>query len=262
MYKSIVTISLMVLSFSVAVAQSPQENQTPSVSKVSDKPTPPGNFIKVNLLGLPLRNYSFQYERVLSKRFSIALGYRFMPSGPLPLLSAIESAAEFEDISTKNALRSLNIANTAITPELRLYVGRKGYGRGFYLAPYYRYAAFDMKGLKVELENGNDNIIFSGKLTTQNIGLMLGAQWMVSKRISLDWWIIGAQIGSHSSNLKGRKDIPLTDEERADIESFSKDITFPNLNLKTEFIDNNTASITTTGPWAGLRAGLCLGVRF
>jgi hypothetical protein len=262
MYKSIISLSWMVISFSVAVAQDTQVNQAAPVRKVSATPKPPGNFIKINLLGLPLRNFSFQYERVLSKRISLALGYRFMPSGPLPLLSTIESIAGSEDPSTKEALRSLNISNTAITPELRFYVGRKGYGRGFYLAPYYRYATFNVKGLKVELDNGNDNIVFSGKLTTQNIGFMLGAQWMVSKRISLDWWIVGAQIGSHSSNLKGEKDIPLTDDERADIERFSKDITFPNLNLKTEFIDNNTASITTSGPWAGLRAGLCLGIRF
>ncbi|MFN5333711.1 MAG: DUF3575 domain-containing protein [Bacteroidota bacterium] len=262
MYKSIISLSWMVISFSVAVAQDTQVNQAAPVRKVSATPKPPGNFIKINLLGLPLRNFSFQYERVLSKRISLALGYRFMPSGPLPLLSTIESIAGSEDPSTKEALRSLNISNTAITPELRFYVGRKGYGRGFYLAPYYRYATFNVKGLKVELDNGNDNIVFSGKLTTQNIGFMLGAQWMISKRISLDWWIVGAQIGSHSSNLKGEKDIPLTDDERADIERFSKDITFPNLNLKTEFIDNNTASITTSGPWAGLRAGLCLGIRF
>jgi hypothetical protein len=222
---------------------------------------PAKNFLKVNLLNIAIRNYSFQYERVLSKRFSLAIGYRFMPAGSLPLMSTVESLAG-DDKSTKDALKSLNISNTAITPEIRLYVGKKGYGRGFYIAPYYRYAAFDMKGLKVELNNGDDNIVFSGKLTTQNVGLMFGAQWMLSKRISLDWWIIGAQIGTHSSDLTGKKEVALTDTEKDDINKFAKDISFPNLKLKTEFIDNNTAKISTSGPWAGIRAGLCLGVRF
>jgi hypothetical protein len=235
------------------------ETYGPSVPK-GNKPAK--NFVKINLMGLPLRNYSFQYERALSKRFSIALGYRFMPSGSLPLLSVIESAAGSDDKSTRDALRSLKISNTAITPEIRLYVGRKGYGRGFYLAPYYRYAAFEMNGLKVELEDGKDNIVFSGKLTTQNLGLMLGAQWMLSKRISLDWWIVGAQIGTHTSSLKGIKEEALTPTEKDDINKFSKDISFPNFKLNTEFIDNNTAIISTSGPWAGIRAGLCLGVRF
>ena len=212
-------------------ADNEQEQKKPETKK------PAKNFLKVNLMNLAIRNYSFQYERALSKRFSFALGYRFMPSGSLPLMSTVESLAG-DDKSTKDALRSLNISNTAITPEIRFYVGRKGYGRGFYIAPYYRYAAFDMKGLKVELNNGDDNIVFSGKLTTQNVGLMLGAQWMLSKRISLDWWIIGAQIGTHSSDLTGKKEVALTDTEKDDINKFAKDISFPNLKLKTEFIDN------------------------
>ena len=47
------------------------------------------NIVKVNLMALGLKNYSFQYERVLTKHISVALGVRTMPTGSLPLKSTI-----------------------------------------------------------------------------------------------------------------------------------------------------------------------------
>ena len=234
------------------------ETYGPSVPK-GNKPAK--NFLKVNLLNIAIRNYSFQYERALSKRFSIALGYRLMPEGGIPLLSTIENAAGIKEEDVKDALRDVKIKNMAITPELRLYVGKKGYGRGFYLAPFYRYAVYETGRLPIKVDDDKKTINLSGKLTTNTFGLQLGAQWMLSKRISLDWWIIGPQFGTHKSEFTGAQDEEFTESEQQDIDNFFNDFSLPNLNLKTKR-DNNSITVSTSGPWAGIRAGLCLGVRF
>lgn len=42
------------------------------------------NFIKTNLTGIILKNYSLQYERTLNKKISVALQYRMMPTTGIP----------------------------------------------------------------------------------------------------------------------------------------------------------------------------------
>jgi hypothetical protein len=262
-----ISLSFIILLFIGNPASFGQMTDTTALadSVIVTKPKvkkPARNFIKVNLMNLALRNYSFQYERALSKRFSVALGYRLMPTGGIPLWSTIETMVDITDKDVKDALTKVQVTNTAITPELRLYVGRKGYGRGFYLAPFYRYSVYETASLPIKVDNNTRSVNLSGKLTTHTFGLQLGAQWMLSKRISLDWWIIGPQFGTHKSEFAGVQDTDFTQSEKDDIEQFFKDVSFPNLNLTSPPPTNNSISVSTTGPWAGIRTGLCIGVRF
>src|SRR5690606_6922109 len=55
------------------------------------------NLVKVNLTALPLNNFSFQYERAIGKKTTVAMGLRFMPKGDLPLKSAIESLIDDDE---------------------------------------------------------------------------------------------------------------------------------------------------------------------
>ena len=231
-----------------------------STESASDDDKPLRNYLKINLANLALRNYSLQYELAFSKRFSIAIGYRFMPQGGIPLLSNIESMVTIDDPDVLDALRRTQVKNTAITPELRLYVGKKGYGRGFYLAPFYRYAVYETAELPVKVDNNKKTVNLSGKLTTNTYGLQLGAQWALSKHISLDWWIIGPQFGTHESEFTGSQAVNFTTSEEKDIDDFFNSFSLPNLNLKSD-VTNNSIKVSTSGPWAGIRAGLCLGIR-
>src|SRR5659263_220416 len=49
---------------------------------VSDKPSK--NFIKFNLTSLALKNFSLQYERVLTKSISAAVSFSIMPERNIP----------------------------------------------------------------------------------------------------------------------------------------------------------------------------------
>ena len=159
---------------------------------------PKKNILKINITSLPISNYGFQFERVLSKKISFVLGYRTMPLGGVPFKDNIVSATG-GDADMQKTLNQLSIPNSAITPEIRWYPGKKGYGRGFYIAPFARLGKFHGEGVKIEFSKtggGTDNISLSGDLSSTTFGLLLGAQWSLGKRLCLDWQIIGPHFGS------------------------------------------------------------------
>ncbi len=222
------------------------------------------NIIKTNLTGIPLRNYSLQYERVLNKRLSLALSYRNMPEGPIPFKQLIINSLDAGDQEAIDQVESLRLSNTAITAELRWYVGKKGYGRGFYIAPFYRYANHKAGNVSIEYtadQGGTEKINLSGSLVSNTGGLLFGAQWFLGKAIVLDWWIFGPHYGGGNGDLKGLTSSPLSPQEQADLKQELEDIDIP-LTTKTVVVDANGASVKLDGPWAGIRAGLSIGIRF
>jgi hypothetical protein len=231
------------------------------------------NYLKINLFSLALRNVSLQYERVLSKPFSVALGFRFMPSSGLPFKkSALSLYDPTADSIAIRAIETLKLNQFAITPEIRWYVGKKGYGRGFYLAPFYRYTRFSTGQIRFDYASDDltsEQVFLSGKLTTQTFGLMFGAQWALAKNISLDWWIIGPQFGNATGTFEGKTTTPLSDREQTDVrqnlEAAFADFSSTNgmFSVSNEIkVNDQGASVTLKGPWGGIRAGLCLGFRF
>lgn len=222
------------------------------------------NMIKFNLMGIALKNYSFQYERVMNKHISLALGVRFMPNGSLPMKDKIIELADITDPDAISTFNQLKVSNTAITPEIRFYLSKKGYGRGFYIAPYYRYASFKSDELPFEYTNASNQtntINMKGDIKTHSGGLMFGAQWFLGKSVTLDWWIVGAHYGSNKGLFTGIATIPLSAAEQADLKQTIDDIDLP-FGTKTSVVNANGATINLSGPWGGARAGLTLGIRF
>lgn len=221
------------------------------------------NIVKLNLTAIALKNYSLQYERTLNRKFSVALGIRTMPSTTLPFKNAIVKEVGDDDPDTKNTIETFELSNFSITPEVRVYLSKKGYGRGFYLAPFYRYASYKTSTLNFDYEGAGTSgtISLSGKLTANTAGLMLGAQWAIGKRLSLDWWILGPHYGSGTGDFTGTSSRTLTAEEQNDLRDQLNDLDIP-LTDKTVSVNANGASLKLDGPWAGIRAGILLGFRF
>lgn len=242
-----------------------QAQDTKTLERYFD-PVSSKNLLKVNLLGLPLRNFNFEYERVLSKRWSFVLGYRFMPNGKLPLGKSIFEQLADGDQATLDALNALRMSNNAITPQIRLYAGKKGYGRGFYFSPFYRYATHNLSGFTVDYQNtaGADaQMAMSGKLTSSTFGLQLGAQWLIGRSVTLDWWILGPHVGSANVTLEGKTSVPLTAQEQDDLRQSLTDIDIFGADYSVVNVNASGASLNVAnGPWAGFKAGLSLGFRF
>lgn len=238
-----------------------------SVATVKDHKAPSAhlyNFFKINLPGILLKNYSVQYERVLFRKISIAISYRTMPSATIPFKDAIIKASNTTDTNTKTTLEKFRISNFAITPEVRIYLSKQGYGHGFYVAPFYRYASFKTSDLSFTYQGNSSvegNVSMSGKLTSNTGGFLLGFQKYIGKHVCIDTWLLGPHYGSATGEFSGTPDKPLTSDEQADIRQQLNNIEIP-LTKKTVTVTANNASLKLDGPWAGLRIGLCIGVRF
>ncbi|MEN6618369.1 MAG: DUF3575 domain-containing protein, partial [Rikenellaceae bacterium] len=212
---------LFIITALLACSSMQLNAQTVLVSSASGNV--PKNYIKTNLTSIFIKNYSLQYERVLNKTISIAVAYRNMPNTSIPFKDQIIKMVDSDDATTEDAINSLTMSNYAITPEVRFYLGKKGYGRGFYIAPFYRYAKYDVANVVVNLDvTVNEilqqrSIILDGKITANTGGLMFGAQWALSKHICLDWWILGPHFGVSSGDLTGIPDPALTELEQIEL---------------------------------------------
>ncbi len=228
------------------------------------------NIAKINLLALPFRNISLQYERMVSRKISIALGVRMIPKGKFPMLNAFESSIDDEAF---DELQNFSVSNQAITLEPRFYFGKHDGPRGFYIAPYARYSTYSMGfgnleytySVEFEDENGFDyrdetqTIALDGNLNGFTGGLLLGAQWRIGKWVYLDWWIVGPAYGSARGKLSGKA--ALTPEAQSALRQELEDLEIPIVETEAH-VDANGARLDIKGPWAGIRSGLAIGLKF
>ena len=224
------------------------------------------NFIKLNLTAFVLKNYSFQYEKAVSRKISLGSSFRIMPSGSIPLQNTVLKIVDKNnaDEETRNAIESLRMSNIAITPEAKLYLSNRGYGRGFYISLFYRYAKFNVDNVLFNVESApgvTREISFSGSLSANTGGLLFGAQWPIGKSFCLDLWLIGPHIGSGNGLIDATPSTPLTTFEQNELRRTLEDLEIP-LTRKTVTVSANAASLKLDGPWGGIRSGLSFGVRF
>lgn len=233
-----------------------------SVDTLTSEATIGKNIIKTNLTSLVINNYSFQYERILSKRWSASLSYRFMPKSNLPFKDRVTSNFADDDEYLKELFNSLEISNSALTPEIRFYLG-EGYGKGFYVAGYYRYNKVNIGSINYYFDSEYDGqtitVSGSGEFTSHSAGLMLGAQWNLGKRFVLDWWIIGAHTGSMKGELNGTPDRDLGLEDQQFVMEDISNIDLYDVDVE---VSTNRVKAKIKGPWYGIRAGLSIGYRF
>jgi hypothetical protein len=216
------------------------------------------NDIKVNLSSLALKNFSLQYERGLTKHIAVALGVRYMPKGNIPFQQQVVKLVKNGDFD----FNALQVGNTAITPEVRFYMGR-GRQSGFYIAPYARYANFNLDvPINYQATSGNTEAVFTGSVNSFSGGVMFGVQHVIAKRIVLDIWIIGAHYGSCSGSAVYTAAQPLSQPDQQSLQQKINDTNLKFFNFSGT-VNANGGTIQTNGSWAGVRgAGINLGIRF
>jgi hypothetical protein len=227
------------------------------------------NAVKVNLSSLLLNNYHIQYERKILPKITVNLGFRYMPKSTLPLKEALDKYAGLDDPSLE--LGKFEMGNTAITIEPRIYLSKKAM-KGFYIAPYARWASFDLtlpfkytydKDPGPLVNNETKTALFNGKIKSFSGGLMFGTQFNIAKRLVLDIWWIGGHYGSSSGDLNFVASLP-TQEERDAVRNTLNDFDPSPFEFKKPIdVNANGARIESSGPWAGIRAlGVNLGFKF
>jgi len=286
MRKSI-TVSLLFMSANMFAGESlnllnpGKQESKQSVLSLSPQATPK-SVIKLNLLPIGLGDYSFQYEYAFHKNMSGALGFSL-----LNLSGKLKSA-----LVDSMGITDSKVTGWAITPEFRFYPGEKKEHEaphGFYLAPYFRYAKYKVTGKHlVDLpatagSGGTPTTTPSGStvptesfqmdikstLTTYNLGLMIGYQWIIGKHFSIDWWILG--MGRGKSNLTydfSSSELNMSASDQADLKKdLDENINSNSFSPFSPTVTNSTnahgAKVLVEGlPSVSLRSGLSIGFAF
>lgn len=228
-------------------------------------PAPPSekmNIIKTNVTAYAFRNINLTYERVINRWFSVSMGFGAMPEGKVPFINSFlndEDEKRFQNFEAK----SFNF-----TIEPRFYLGA-GYGKGFYVAPYYRYSKITSNTFDFYYDYTFSGTNFQiplkgfGNANGNSGGVMVGAQFFLtrSRSLVLDLWIAGAHNGAGKGDFTMTSDIPLTPDMQAELKRQIEDLDIPYVNYTVE-TNTNGARVIIDGPWIGFRTGLSLGYRF
>ena len=213
------------------------------------------NIVKTNVTAYAFRNVNLTYERIINQKFSVAIGFGSMGKGSVPF-----SKSYIKDTELSNVEVSL----TNFTIEPRIYLG-KGYGHGFYLAPYYRYSSFNADNIVLTGNYGMGDVPLkiSGKASGNSAGLMVGAQWFLGKTDNwvLDFWMAGGHYGKGNGDFRGTSNRTLSPAEQQELKKKIDGLDIPFVKY-TSTTDANGANILVDGPWAGVRSGLSVGYRF
>lgn len=220
------------------------------------------NLIKTNATAYAFRNINLTYERILSKTFSLSAGFSTMPQGKVPFIDYFASAEE--------QLRDVEVSHQGLTLEGRFYVGKKGYGEGFYLAPYARHGNVNAPDFIYHYTYsdalvGEQEIPLTVKGDASGIsgGLLLGTQFLLGlkKNFVIDLWILGAHYGGGSGDFSARSPYTLSQEQQNQLKKELEDLDIPMVKYTVK-TNANGADISMDGPWAGLRSGLSVGFKF
>jgi len=263
--KNILLVSIIAFSIFGVKAQEITETE-----KASEYP----NFIKLNLLSIAGGKISVEYERVLSKRIAAAIAVNLRPEHGLPFKSSIMDLVD--DTEINSLLDGMKSSSTAITPEIKFYLSKKGYGRGFYLAPYVKYAKFNYSApytydVSIErqgqlLYDREETIGLKGDLSTVTAGISAGVNFKLTNHFFLDWRIIGPGYGTSKGNLAGK--MALNADEQAGLSDQLGNLkeSLNDLPVKFEIdykVHENGADITLNkSPWANIRSGLSIAYKF
>jgi hypothetical protein len=228
---------------------------------VSEKAAGKMNVVKVNLPSLVFTNISLIYERIFTQKVTGSLGVRYMPNYKIDLASNIGSIFSNSDTALNGSSANVTISNFAITPELRVYLGKRA-GKGFYVGPFARYESFNLNfPFKSTLTSGKIvDVTMKGTMAGISGGVLLGAQFELGSSMVLDIFA-GPYIGPKKINIKATgSSISLTPSEVTQINDI-----FTASGSTLEFNGQATANsieVTSTNSQPSFRTGFCLGFRF
>ncbi|QQT45641.1 Protein of uncharacterised function (DUF3575) [Sphingobacterium multivorum] len=214
------------------------------------------NLIKLNLWPLSVGNIALEYERSLNEHLSINGTISYRPKTNLPFKSLWESV--FDD--DNNILGEAKLGAFSITPEVRFYLGNKEVLKGFYIAPFVKYANYSVHTkITVDESNYHREVPLSGSLDAFTGGVAVGNQWKLGQNIYLDWRIVGPGYGFNNGKFEGKT--PLNADEQREVRRQLDEFDSKLMKIKKE-VNADGVTLSTSGPFAGIRTAISIGYRF
>ena len=225
------------------------------------------NIIKGNLTSFALKNYHLSFERSLNHFMSVSASYRYMPKGSLPLQAI---AKKYIDNPAIN-FDLFQMGNNAFTFESRFYLGLQKMS-GFYIAPYARFANFDLsvpveytytpEGSFITPMPITKSANLAGVIKSTSYGAYIGLQKQLLTKLVIDIWFIGGHYGSSNGNLNFIAPEKLPNQAVSALQKALDDTKVNPFEI-TSKVNQNGATADMKGPWAGFRGlGVSLGLRF
>ena len=169
-----------------------------------------------------------------------------------------------------NENRSLKMKTTSLMAGYRMYIGKKSM-KGFYFEPYLKYLD-NTAVINTDFDIGTSTrpFIVTSDYSGVGIGAQLGVQFVIAKRVVIDWYLLGPEANSSKHALTAQEtgsgaawnSIEAADAQN-EIQNFINDI--PILG------DNTTVTVNAaqrnvktqfSGFLPGIRSGISFGVRF
>lgn len=216
------------------------------------------NMGKINLSALALKGLNIQYERQIGPRVTVAIGYSAIPNATLPFKGYLNKQINNPGVN----INDFRLGTSIITPEIRYYYGKEGAFHGFYIAPYARFAGYNISGPVTYTTSTkvNRTAVFDGKINLFSAGMMLGSNFHLTKKLYLDWWIAGGSYGTAKGNVHATTSLNL--DEQAGLKQQLEKVRVPFTTLESE-VNSNGATVTSVGNMIGVRGfGINLGFRF
>ncbi|WP_437920249.1 DUF3575 domain-containing protein [Sphingobacterium sp. LRF_L2] len=227
------------------------------------------NIAKLNLLPLTTGTFAFEYERAIAQKFSLGAMLSYRPSNltvPFFTVWGEWMASGNEDLYT--ALKKAKEGAFSGAIEGRFYPMQRGLMRGFYIAPYVKYAQYDLSfPFKISLDlseleyNTIDNVDTRGDLSILTAGVGVGFQFKIWENIRLDWRVAAVGYGSAKGDLTGRAERKLNPEEQQYLREQLDDLGDFSL-IEEKIVNEDGVFIKANGGWTGVRTALSVGYQF
>ena len=264
MKKSYLTIVLAVMSVGNMCAQEQPKSTI-------ENP----NALKLNVISLATGKVSAEYERFLTNRISAGIAVTLKGKSGIPFKSSVTDLLEDED-QLVSLISGFKSSTTSFTPEVRFYTSGRGVGRGFYVAPYVKYAKFDFTApyqFDVEIDaagqtvyDRKEEIPLKGDLTSVTAGLSLGVNFKLAKKVYLDWRFFGPGYGTAKGGFAGQMALNSDEQDglKEGLSELKTNLEDLPVKIKMDYtVNGEGADITINkSPWANIRSGLSIAYRF
>lgn len=232
-------------SFAIA-----QDNDSTSVKRK--------NVFKFLPVNIPFQSTSFEYERMINAKNSFTLGFG---------LANQQSLIGKYGIDASSDLNKAELGTSHIRVAFRHYGGgKRNLPRGFYIEPYVKYQKItgSASGSFTDDQNNTYPAAIDVNVNTMNVGFQLGAQFLIAKRVTLDFYFLGLEAGFLSGNVTGtapnetfatdlytqmkksKNDLPASIGDKIDITQSGNQV--------------NIKASSVLYPW--LRSGISIGIAF
>ena len=218
------------------------------------------NVVKFLPINLPFQMISFEYERMINTKNSVTLGVG---------LPNQKSLIGKYGIEADDNLKSAELGTMHIRASYRHYTGKQMLPKGFYIEPYLKYQKITGKiGISGVEEQTNEpyNGDLDVNLNTMNLGFQLGTQFLIAKRVTLDFYFLGLEAGFLSGNVTGNTPNSnqativksKVEEAIADLPSFIGD----KLTVTQPSGGNQVNVKASSIPYPWYRGGISIGIAF